>query len=324
MAENALAQNGSIGLRPRSLLEIERHLLVYAKPLHKLALSKIRRADIAICIDAITKNSGAVTGNRVRTSISGLFSWSMAKGLCDFNATIGTLRNDEHSRDRVLEPAELRLIWNNLGSNHDHYSAVVRLLMLTAGRASEIASLRWSEVYDNTIVLPTERVKNSRSRIIPLSRPARSIIDAQPRRINRDGTPRDWIFGFAQGGFSGWAIRKNKLNEQIEKATGKPLADWRPHDLRRSAATYLAGGLPKHQKEKLSTRRDKDLAEGLGQPPHVIEAVLGHIGHQAGVLGVYDRSDYLREKAHALDLWAERLMTIVEGRESNVETLQRG
>jgi len=71
-------------------------------------------------------------------------------------------------------------------------------------------------------------------------------------------------------------------------------------------------------------QRDKDLTEGLGQPPYVIEAVLGHIGHQAGVLGVYDRSDYLREKVHALDLWAERLIAIVEGRESNVVTLQRG
>src|SRR5262245_20211744 len=40
-------------LKPRSYVEIERHLLKNAKPLHDLPLSKITRRDIAGCISAI-------------------------------------------------------------------------------------------------------------------------------------------------------------------------------------------------------------------------------------------------------------------------------
>jgi hypothetical protein len=59
--------------------------------------------------------------------------------------------------------------------------------------------------------------------------------------------------------------------------------------------------------------------------PHVIEAVLNHVsGHRPGVAGVYNKASYEREKAIALDLWADRLMAIIQGRDSNVVTLQRG
>jgi hypothetical protein len=62
----------------------------------------------------------------------------------------------------------------------------------------------------------------------------------------------------------------------------------------------------------------------IGIQPHVIEAILNHVsGHKAGVAGIYNRSSYEREKTQALDLWADRLMAIVEGRESNVVPLSR-
>jgi hypothetical protein len=58
--------------------------------------------------------------------------------------------------------------------------------------------------------------------------------------------------------------------------------------------------------------------------PHIIEGVLNHVsGHKAGVAGIYNRASYEREKRAALDLWAERLMAIVEGRDSNVTALRR-
>jgi integrase len=51
---------------------------------------------------------------------------------------------------------------------------------------------------------------------------------------------------------------------------------WRIHDLRRTAATGMAG---------------------IGIPPHIIEAVLNHIsGAKASVAGVYNRAAYEPEK----------------------------
>jgi integrase len=284
-------------LRPRTYPDLERHLMKHAKTLHELQLAKIERRNIATVIASVAKNSGAVTGNRVRTSLSSFFAWAMRRGLVDGNPVIGTERNKEHSRERVLAPSELRTIWSALADNH--FGAIVKLLAFTGQRAGEIAGLHWSEIQDNAIVLPGERTKNHRPHVVPLSQRARAIIDAQQAR---DG--RDFIFGryIGSGPFSGWSRSKNELDARIKKA-GKALAHWTPHDLRRTVATGMAE---------------------LGVQPHVIEAVLNHVsGHKAGVGGIYNRSSYEREKRAALDLWADHLTAIVEGRDSNVTPLRR-
>ena len=62
------------------------------------------------------------------------------------------------SRDRVLSDQELREIWFALDDDSD-YSAILKMLILTAQRASEIADLRWSEINldRDIIVLPSIR-----------------------------------------------------------------------------------------------------------------------------------------------------------------------
>jgi integrase len=279
-------------LRPRSYPDLERHLTVHSKALHGLQLAKITRRDIATCITAVAQNSGMVTGNRVRTSLSSLFSWAMQQGMAEANPVIGTARNQETPRARVLEPAELRVIWNALGA--DDFGAILKLLALTGQRAGEIAGLSWSEVKDDRIVLPGERTKNHRPHTVPLSGAARAILAAQPRRPGRD-----LVFGSGAGPFSGWSNSKTRLDVRIEETAGK-LPHWTPHDFRRTAATMMAE---------------------IGIQPHVIEAILNHVsGHKSGVAGVYNRA---AEKRTALDLWAEHLTGIIEGRDSNVTPLRR-
>jgi integrase len=288
-------------LRPRSLVEVERHLLVHAKPLHPLSLTKIERRTIASRLAEIARDSGAVTANRVRASLSAFFSWAIQAGMLDANPVTGTVREPERSRDRVLSANEIKQIWGALSD--DHFGSIIKLLLLTGARANEIAALRWAEVHDDMIVLPAGRTKNSRAHIIPLAEPARAILAAQPRRLTATGQPRDLIFGIGEGAFAGWGKCREQLNERIEKMAGKPLDPWTPHDLRRTCATGMAD---------------------LGIQPHVIEAVLNHVsGHRAGVAGIYNRATYSAEKRQALNRWAEHLMAIVEGRESNVTPLRR-
>jgi integrase len=221
-----------------------------------------------------------------------------------------------------LVPAELRVIWKALPD--DQYGAIIKLLLLTLQREGEIAGLRRSELHDTVAILPEERTKNGRAHVVPLSDAAIEIIDAQPIRTTEDGKPRDLIFGFGPGPFSGWSKSKGRLDDKIEEEAGAPLPNWTLHDLRRTAATYIGGGLPAHQLAKLSPR-DKKLAEGLKVQPHVREAILNHVsGYRAGVSGVYDRSTYEREKRQALDLWAGHLLAIVEARESNIASIRRG
>ena len=283
----------------------QHHMLVHAKTLHGLSLEQIARRDIATIIAAVAENSGGRTGNQVRASLHTFFVWCMQQGLTDNNPVIGTVRSREVARDRVLTPAELRLIWENL-SDDDQYGAVVKLLMLTGQRAGEIGELRWSEVDldKNVILLPGERTKNGRAHSVALSAPAQAILAAQPRRFTADGALRDLVFGLAgEFGFSNWSKSKLAIDARIAAATGRPLPPWRIHDLRRSYITHSAE---------------------IGVPPHIIEAAVNHVsGHRAGVAGTYNRALYTREIRIALDRWAEWLTATVTGGESNITTLRQ-
>ncbi len=282
-------------LRPSSYGEVERFLLVYSKPLHDLPLSAIDRRAIAGRLGAIAESSGPVSANRMRTSLSSFFSWCVREGLIDANPVNDTNVQPETSRDRVLSESELRLIWNGLLG--DDYGDIVRLLMLTGQRLDEIGSLRWSEILDEQIILPPARTKNKRLHVIPLCDAAHAIL------VRRERSPdRDLVFGRGQGGFSGWAVAKRSLDARIATVIGE-LPHWTHHDIRRSVATGMAE---------------------IGVQPHVIEATLNHVsGHKAGVAGIYNRSTYDREKRIALDMWADHLMAVVEGREPNVTPLKR-
>ena len=133
---------------------------------------------------------------------------------------------------------------------------------------------------------------------MPLSVPARAILEAQPRRAHRE-----YVFGRGEGGFSGWSRCKARLDARIAEMTGKPLPGFTLHDTRRSCVTHMAE---------------------LGVQPHIIEAVLNHVsGHKSGVAGIYNRATYDREKRQALDLWAEHLLAVVEGRAATVVPLKR-
>jgi integrase len=296
-------------LRPRSMLEVERHLATRAKPLHQLSLTKIERRDIA----ALRATMPDVTANRVRDSLSGFFRWTMEEGLRDDNPVAGTRKHEEKSRERVLLPRELRAIWNAL--NDDQYGSIVKLLALTGQRLNEIAGLRWSEIEDNKIRLPAERVKNAREHVVPLSTAALEIIKQQDRR---DG--RDLVFGRGDGGFSGWSRCKERLDAKIGDAISEP---WRVHDLRRSFATYAGGGLPEKLEKHLAAW-EREPAKGLGIQPHVVEAILNHVGlFKAGVAQVYNLSTYETEKRIALDRWADHLGAIVEGGKSKITPLRK-
>lgn len=288
-------------LRPRSYPEVERHLLRDSKPLHKLGLSAISRRDIAGVVSEVSQKRGLVTANRVRSSLSTFFAWAVGEGLLDQNVVVGTNKHDETPRDRVLTPDELRLIWTHAGA--EDYGTILRLLALTGARANEITGLCWSEVRNDIIVLAANRVKGARPHEIPLSRPARELIEAQPRRTTADGRPRDLIFGIGEGPFQGWTNCKAKLVARITKATGEALPHFTPHDLRRSFSTH---------------------ANELGiAPPHIIEAILGHVSAFTRIARVYNLASYQNEKRIALDKWAEWLIATVQSRESKVTALRR-
>jgi integrase len=273
-------------LRPRSLEEVRRHLNNHATPLHGLPVAKMQRRDVAELLTAIAAGSGPVAANRVRSSISAMFHWAMKAGIAEANPAAFTNKEGERSRSRVLNAGELREIWTALPEGD--YGSIVRLLILTGQRRTEIGDLRWSEIdlKRGVICLPPERVKNFRQHSIPMSEAVRSIVRAIPKTEGRD-----FVFGYGTGGFSGWSRRKERLDAAINARRKKPMEPWTLHDLRRTAATMMADD---------------------GIQPHVVEAVLNHAsGHRAGIAGVYNLAKYEKEMQSALTAWAKRVAEIV-------------
>jgi integrase len=298
VAERYLARQ-RLNLRPRSYVEIERHILKNAKPLHRTPLGSIDQRTVAARLGEIVDANGTVTANRVRASWSAMYGWAMREGLVAANPVALTNKHAEQSRDRVLSDAELAAIWK--ACRDDDYGRIVRLLLLTGQRLTEISDLRWSEIdFDKRIIeLSGSRTKNKRPHQIPMSDSVVAIISAQPKTEGRD-----LVFGYGPDRpFSGWTAAKQKLDTRIAEATNKPLPRWTPHDLRRTCATRMAD---------------------LGVQPHVIEAVLNHVsGHKSGIAGIYNRAVYSAEKTQALTLWANHIATLVEGRTINVTPLKR-
>ena len=274
------------------------HLRKHWQALHAHELQNLERRHVAAELGRIATTSGLYGANRSRAALSALFAWAVGEGLTDSNPVVGTNKaTEEVSRDRVLTTDELSLIWRHAGEGD--YGAIVRLLILTGQRREEVGGILWSEIDPKAAMwrIASERTKNARPHEVPLSQPALDILGARARV---DG--RALVFGL-RGPFSGWSKAKASLDARVSATLGQsPATPWRLHDIRRTVATRMAD---------------------LGVQPHVIEAVLNHIsGHKAGVAGVYNRASYAGEKRRALDLWAEHVGDLAEGRESNIVPLR--
>jgi integrase len=301
---------GGRPLRKSSYEATERYLKKHWKPLHGLQANRLDRSTIASRLREIEAVVSSVTAARARVALSTMFVWAMGEGLIDSNPVIGTNKPDEpKARDRVLTDAELSEIW--AACRDDDFGRIVKLLLLTGQRRDEIGDLAWNEIgFDRGVIeLAGERTKNKRPHIVPVVSAVAAILEKAPHRARPEGAV-DYVFGEGKGGYSGWSKAKASLDRRINDArvkagVGKPITDWRLHDLRRTAATVMA---------------DK-----LGVLPHVIEAVLNHVsGHKAGVAGVYNRATYLPEKTAALARWADHLEAVVKGEPAKVMPLRAG
>ena len=282
--------------KPRSYVETERHLLRYAQSLHSTPIAALDRRTIATRLNELAAASGPAAANRLRASLSAFCTWAASEGYLDANPVSFTNKAPENgARTHVPSDDDIAAIWKALGD--DGYGAVLKLIILTGTRRGEIGGLRWSEIdrEHTTITLPPARTKNGREHIVPLSTPARAILAALPRRLERDGTPRDLVFGHGPHGFVDWGDSKQNIDARITvMREGKPLTHWTPHDFRRKLSTVMH--------------------ETLNVPPHVVEAILGHVsGHKAGVAGIYNQALYLGERRRALERWGEHVLAIVTG-----------
>jgi integrase len=275
------------GVRAKTLAEVSRYLQGdYFKSLHNVPVHEIDRGRVSRCIEAVERERGAPTAREARQCLSGFFSWAMQMAEAPANPVIGSWKPPTiKPRDHVLADGELSAIWR--ACNGDDAGRVIRLLILTGCRRSEVGGMAWSELdlERDTWTIPASRSKNGREHKLPVMPAMRSIIETVPHVAGRDQ-----LFGVRHAlGFSLWNESKKALNQRL----GDSVRPWRLHDIRRSVATGMAK---------------------LGTLPHVIECVLNHqSGFRSGVGGVYNLNPYEREVRAALGLWEDHIRSLVQG-----------
>jgi integrase len=260
-------------------------------------LGEVKKSDIHDLLDEIVDRGAPIVANRTLAVFRRLCNWAVERGVVDASPCDKIkVPAAEESRDRVLSDDEVRLAWTAFERLGWPFGQIAQLLLLTGARRDEIASGRWSEIdlEAKTWTIAKERSKNGVAHEIPLSDAAIAIL----KQLPRIGDRKDALIFSTTGltAVSGFSRAKDAIDNVILAARGAEVGApdrWTFHDLRRTAASGMAG---------------------LGIAPHVVEVVLNHrSGTIKGVAAVYNRYSYATEKRQALDAWARRLEAIVTG-----------
>lgn len=197
--------------------------------------------------------------------------------------TIQDVGKKQGKRDRVHDDDELGDIWRSCDSLmfKPYYSQLLRILIVFGCRSQEARLSKWEE-WDMkrwVWVVPAEHSKGGDRITRPVPESIRSFIE-ELHESNKD---------------SGLLLGEKKNSEAVSQ-WGRGIyrrlghkTPWTLHDLRRTFSTSL---------------------NDMGIAPHVVEQLLGHT--LGGVMSVYNRSQYMAEKADALNKWIDRLNVISE------------
>jgi integrase len=258
------------------------------------SIQDIRRRDIIDLVEQIATDRPYLA-NRTLGVLSKFFNWLCARDVLAVSPAAGVERpHQEQVRNRTLSDPELRALW--LACEGDGpFGQALRMLVLTGARRNEVSHMRWSEIdaERQAWILPSERSKNAREHVIPLSSQAWALLDAMPRFAG------DYVFSAdGRGPIVGWAKAKTRISGKA----GIAEEGWRLHDTRRSVAAGMAR---------------------LGVSVPVIEKALNHqSGVFRGIVSTYQTHDYADEIRIALQRWADHVEQIVGGRPAKVIKLR--
>lgn len=263
----------------------------------KLA-SEITRRDVMKLADEIKARGAGVMSNRTLSLIRRVFNWGIDRELVSANPAARVRPPaKETSRERVLENEEIRAFWNALDTlpGDAETRLALKLLLVTAQRPGEIASLEWEDISEEEKVwtIPGSKAKNGKPHRVPLSPLALEILSSLPRKDKGPvfPSPRDPERPITRAALAHLIYRGRKLLN---------MEPFTPHDCRRTSASKMAG---------------------MGISRVVISRILNH--SERTVTAIYDRHSYDSEKRAALDAWGIKLRDIIEGTTTKIVPLAR-
>ena len=278
--------------------EMERIFRVYVLPhcKHRLRVGDITRPDILRIVDRLTDRGTPVMANRVLKAVKQLLKWCAERGYIEASPVAGIRApNREKSRDRVLSPEELVEVWHGIEGLGYPLAPFFQIIILTGQRRGEVARLRWQDLdlEAGLWTMKADKTKSGRIHDVPLSDQVLDIL----RNMGRFEGGFAFSTTSGQRPISGFSKAKVRLGDVMLAARRETDPDatemehWTVHDLRRTAATHMAGA---------------------NVPPHVLSAILGHSpGRTMGISAVYIRHQYLDERRAALEAWGAYVLDLV-------------
>ncbi len=286
----------------------------------KRKAASITKRDINLLLEDIVDRGAPAMANNTFKIIRRMLNYAVEKDILLHSPAVGIkLPSPKVERERVLSEAELKTLLktiNNASMSADVCRAL-KLILMTAQRPSEVIGMHVNELDGRWWTIPSERAKNGKSHRVYLTDTALELIGGI-KQIDPDtgkSTPKTYIFPCRHKGKeqsihrhalsraivnncpSGCTMDCSKCDDAECKADQRTLeeknklgiAHFTPHDLRRTAATFM---------------------EQAGEMDEVIDAVLNHV--KRGVIKVYNQYRYDKEKQAALEKWEQKLLSLIE------------
>jgi integrase len=259
-------------------------------------------------LDRIVRRGSPVQANRVQQLLHRAFVVAADRDLIGaIPAMPRALQGgEEKARERVLDDAEVIALWRGLDtlSPADKRQKITRplaialkLLLVTAQRRGELAAAKWSDISETATeiagadgnlqrvkfkVWNIPQTKTDRPHAVPLSPLACRLLEELRALVPEESAECFPSKRTAKAN----AERDRSITRAARRARDElKMAEWTPHDLRRTARTSFAR---------------------LGVADAVSERILNHVSGDR-MIQVYNRHGYLLEMRQALDAWAARI-----------------
>jgi len=278
-----------------------------------VAVSNVRKADLLAILDEAKAAGKLRTANVLLAALKQMLRFALAREIIERNPLDSVTKRDaggkEAERDRVLTPDEIGALFAALprANLHRRSATAVGVILATGARVGELMGARWSDVDLDAGTWHLPETKNGRDHTIHLSAFARTRFAelAALRENGKDGKPLPWVFPNTAGdgpvcvkSFGKQLADRQRSPERRlrhrAKRTDTLILDggrWTAHDLRRTAATVMAG---------------------LGISGDVIDECLNHV-IESRVRRTYIRDRRPAEQARAFDALGARLQVLMTG-----------
>ena len=148
-----------------------------------LPLDRISRAGVSLWFDEYSRSAPGGANHALKL-LRRILNHAVACGYLETNPARGVKQNPRPKLTRFLSCEEIRRLHHELDclarsrSSRAQQADIIRLLLLTGCRKSEIVTLRWQDVDGDTLKLADAKTGPRR---VFLNSPARAILERQPR-----------------------------------------------------------------------------------------------------------------------------------------------